>query len=129
MTSFRLVLTWLSRLTVETLGVIGLGRSATAESSACQHPVKPKNVTTGISREDPSYCLNGSRLTRVNPCAWFRLRRDGIASGSTVEADGGQVGGRGAPRPTAMGSDCAMGISTPGSNPAWATKAMDNRVC
>jgi len=60
---------------------------------------------------------------------WVRLRRDGIASGSTVEADGGQVGGRGAPRPSAMGSDRAMGISTPGSNPAWATKAMDNRVC
>src|ERR1700716_4330743 len=69
MTSFRLVLTWSSRLTVENLGVIGPGRSATAESSACQHPVKPKNVTTGISREDPSYCFNGSRLTRVNPCA------------------------------------------------------------
>src|SRR6266481_1167506 len=128
MTSFRLVLTWSSRLTVETLGVIGPGRSATAESSACQHPVKPKNVTTGISREDPSYCFNGSRLTGVNPCAGFRLRRDGIASGSTVEADGGQVGGRGAPRPSAPESAHQQWGESPHRTEHWLSVVEGNCV-
>ena len=62
------VLTWSSRLTVENLGVVGAGRSATAGSSVSQHPVRATNVTTGICREDPSYRFTGPRLTRVNPC-------------------------------------------------------------
>src|ERR1700739_1766663 len=114
----RVVLTRSSRLRVENLGVVGPGRSATAESSVFQHPVKPKNVTTGMSGEDPPYRFNGSRLTRVNPCAGFRLRRDGYCVPERGGGYGGQIGGRGAPRPTAIGSDRTMEISTPGSNPA-----------
>src|SRR5438132_7162195 len=58
----RVVLTWSSRLRVEHLGVVGPGRSATAKSSACQHPVRPKNVTTRLSREDPASRFNSTLL-------------------------------------------------------------------
>jgi hypothetical protein len=86
-------------------------------------PAMPKNpcsATDKISFNDPDRDL-GSRLTRVNPCVGFRLRRDGIANRTTVEPTADKSAGaerNALPRWALI----ALWNSTPGSNPMWATK-------